>query len=358
VKRAAEGEAGVRSVEEAVALFSRVVREPAFDAGRVGLIRESVKGGIARRNDDPAGVVKREFRRAVYGEKSPYARVVEYSDIRRIDRDAVMKWYQQTVARTNGAFILAVGDFSEDTMMAYLEKGLGDWPGADPAVAHLPVPQSDEFRDATKKQTIFLVDKPELSQAYIRAGTLGGRLDDPDLPALDVFNSILNGLGGRLFNELRSKDGLAYSVSAGWHPGYDHDGLFVGGGETTGARAAEFIAKFEDTLQALDREPPTPEEVEYAKQSTINAFVFEFTSNEDILERKATYRAYGYPEDFAERFIERVARVTPEDVQRVARERIREDDFVYVVVGNQKQLEPVLKTLDRPIEKRSIKIPK
>ena len=63
---------------------------------------------------------------------------------------------------------------------------------------------------------------------------------DADLYPLSVLNGILNSFGGRLFDEVRSQQGLAYSVSGAWvATPVDHPGLFVAGGET--AAAGQFI---------------------------------------------------------------------------------------------------------------------
>lgn len=70
-------------------------------------------------------------------------------------------------------------------------------------------------------------------------GEPGVRLSDPDTYALDVLDGVLNSFGGRLFDEIRSRQGLAYSVSGGWDSPLDHQGLFAGGGETS--RPAEFL---------------------------------------------------------------------------------------------------------------------
>ncbi|EFJ13384.1 hypothetical protein SELMODRAFT_424592 [Selaginella moellendorffii] len=68
---------------------------------------------------------------------------------------------------------------------------------------------------------VFMLDCPSKTR-YVRMGELGTTIADPDVFALDVFNGVLNGFGGLLFDEIRSKEGLAYSVAGGWSASIDH----------------------------------------------------------------------------------------------------------------------------------------
>lgn len=64
----------------------------------------------------------------------------------------------------------------------------------------------------------------------------GIALSDPDVFALDSLDSVFNSFGGQLFDTLRSKEGLAYSVSGGWDSPPDHPGLFLAGRRSGRAR--------------------------------------------------------------------------------------------------------------------------
>jgi zinc protease len=55
----------------------------------------------------------------------------------------------------------------------------------------------------------------------------------PDAAPLSALNSVLNSFGGALFDTLRTREGLCYSVSGGWELPYDHDGAFLAAGETS-----------------------------------------------------------------------------------------------------------------------------
>ncbi len=125
-------------------------------------------------------------------------------------------------------------------MKALINKTFSDW--KNPATTPKIVTPS-----ATQKnlQGVFVVNQPQLTQSSVLLGHLGGRLDSPDYPALTVLNEILSGFGGRLFNEVRSRQGLAYSVYGIWNSRYDYPGLFIAGGQTRTDATVPFIKQKE-----------------------------------------------------------------------------------------------------------------
>ncbi|MCS6815318.1 MAG: insulinase family protein, partial [Cyanobacteria bacterium] len=76
-------------------LFAEVMQQPAFAPDRLNLLKNQYKGSIARRNDDPDEIASREFYKLIYGSASPYARTIEYADLRRITRDDIVAFHRQ-----------------------------------------------------------------------------------------------------------------------------------------------------------------------------------------------------------------------------------------------------------------------
>ncbi|KAA8495098.1 putative zinc protease-like protein y4wB [Porphyridium purpureum] len=344
-------------LEVVLSLMADVLQHPALPEAEMARAQQRALGGIARRNDDPNAILSREMAKVVYGENSPYALTAEKATIRALTREDLIGYHARYMA-PNNALMGIVGDFDSKALAKQLRDLYDEkqWPRNERATAP-EVPNALASADS-QKGTISLAEKREVSQAYVRMGHLGGRLDDPDYYALDVMNSILNGLGGRLFNEIRSKAGLAYSVSGSWYPAFDHEGVFYAGGETDAKNTGAFIRKMLDVLSALDKDPPTAQEVEDAKRSTLNSFVFNFESPADVLSRVIKYAFYNYPEDFAEQYPKRIAKVTPQDVAKVLNQRVEQDRFSFVVVGEKAKILPSLqKELPSlPIRERDVRI--
>ncbi|MEO0407243.1 MAG: pitrilysin family protein, partial [Cyanobacteria bacterium P01_A01_bin.135] len=210
---------------EVFARFADVLRHPAFPQEKIDFTLAQIAGDIARRNDNPDGILSREFSKLLYGSSSPYARTVEYSTLENISHEDVVAFYEQYFYPSN-LLLGIVGDFDPVAMRSLVEDAFGDWSAA--GTADLTQPPVDQANTSG----VFLVDQPQLSQSYIQLGHLGGTRRDEDFAELSVVNEVMNGLGGRLVNEVRSRQGLAYVTYAVWSAPYDYPGVFVAGGQT------------------------------------------------------------------------------------------------------------------------------
>jgi zinc protease len=332
-------------------LFAEVLREPVFVESKLDLAQAQLKDNIARRNDNPNMIADREFLKLIYGKDSPYARTPEYATVNRITREDVLNFYQQYF-HPNNIILGIVGDFDTSKMRSLIQAQLGDWQ-ANP---NINKPQLSEA-SATNTGGVFFVNQPQLTQSIVRMGHLGGQLDSPDYGALSVMNGVLNGFGGRLFNELRSRQGLTYNVGSSWDANYDYPGVFVAGGQTRSEATVQFIKALQTEIKRIQEQTVTPEELALAKQSTLNSFVFAFQYPVQTLARLMEYEYYDYPADFLFRYQKAVAATTAEDVQRVAQQYLKPDNMVTLVVGNQTAIQPPLTQLATQVTPIDISIP-
>jgi zinc protease len=340
-----------KDTETVFQLFADVIQNPAFAVDKIDLAKNQLKGAIARRNDDPDDIASREFSKLIYGATSPYARTIEYSTLNAISRDDIVNFHQ-TYIRPDTAILGIVGDFDLEPMKALVSQYFGTWQVNTPK-PDLPVPT------ANQKQTeaAFLVDQPQLTQSNILLGHLGGKFNSPDYPALSVMNGVLNGFGGRLFNNIRSKQGLAYSVYGSWNAGYDYPGLFIAGGQTRTDTTIPFIQSLLKEIERIRTSSVTPEELAYAKESILNSFVFKFENPSQTLTRLMTYEYYDYPPSFIFDYQKQVKATTAADVQRVANQYLQPDKILTLIVGNGKVLQPNLKDLGEKVQTIDITIP-
>jgi zinc protease len=332
-------------------LFAEVVRQPIFAQEQLDLAKTQVRGGIARRNDDPNGIVGREFQKLIYGSTSPYARTVEYATLDNISRQDLVSFYRQYFY-PNNMILGIVGDFDSQEMRSLIQKQFGEWKPS----RNLPQPELPSVSQS-KLGGMFLVNQPQLTQSYVQIGHLGGKFDSPDYAALDVLNRVLNGFGGRLFNSVRSRQGLSYSVYGIWSPRYDYPGLFVAGGQTRSETTVPFIRAIRAEIERLKTEPVTPAELAFAKESVLNSFVFNFENPSQTLSRLMRYEYYGYPADFLFRYQRGVKATTAADIQRVAKKYLKPEQLVTLVVGNATAIQPPLTALAAEVIPVDITIP-
>jgi zinc protease len=337
--------------DEVLATFHDVLTAPAFREERLDLIKTQLRSGIARRNDDAHGISEREFAARIYGPKTPYGWEMEYATVDNIKRADVAAFYKRYYFPANT--ILAVqGDFSAPEMKAKLEKLFASWNVQQPAVPKFP-PVGN-----TPKPGIYVATKTDVTQTSLVIGQPGGVLSDKDYPSLEVMADILGGgFQSRLFQKVRTQLGYAYDVSASWAADYDHPGVFEISSSTKSASTAQTLKAIDAEVERIRTQEVTAEELQSAKDTVLNGFIFNFDTPSKTLNRLLTYRYYGYPDDFIFQYQKAVGQVTRADVLRVAKQYLDPAKFVTVAVGNPKDFSTPLSSLGQPVTDLDITIP-
>ncbi|KAI5069426.1 hypothetical protein GOP47_0015727 [Adiantum capillus-veneris] len=336
---------------EIMPLFSDVVQSPLMPTNKLNLVRTQLLGSIKRRRDNPGGIAAREFSKLLYGEKSAYSRYLTEDTLKRVTRDDLIAFHKDTFRPTSS--ILGIwGDFDTERVKALISHTLGSW-NANRASsvqgAQLDSLSQLEVGYSFLEPHIYIVNKPGLNQGFVRMGELGTTISDPDVFALDVLNDILNGFGGFLFNQVRSKEGLAYSVYGGWTPAAEHRGSFLAGGETQINTVPQFIRSVERVLQSVTVEAPSADDLAKAKEGIINSFVFNFVDSGVQLSRLMTYELFGIDQNFLFSYKKKVEELTTVDILEAARRHLHPGLQPVLVVADASKVMSALKTLGREI---------
>jgi zinc protease len=245
------------------------------------------------------------------------------------------------------------GDFSAPDMKAKLEKLFASW-----NAQQAPVPPFPAVDPRLSQPGIHLAVKTDVTQTNLILGHLGGELKDKDYPALEVMSDILGGgFQSRLFQQVRTKLGYAYDVSASWGADYDHPGLFEIESSTKSASTTDTLKAINAEVDRIRTQEVTAEELESAKQTVINGFIFNFDTPSKTLNRLLTYRYYGYPDDFIFQYQKAVQQVTRAEILRVAKQYLDPAKFVIVAVGNPKDFGTPLTSLGLPVSDIDLTIP-
>lgn len=326
-------------------LVVEVLRQPLFEPEQVELAKVQIQGSIARQNDNPGGIANREWFKLIYGSESPYARTPTEQTLANINRSDLVNFYQATV-QPKGSVLGLVGDFDPDQLKPLISAQLGDW-GKEKSSSGSSGSKPQQVIQQAESGGFFLINQEQLTQTTVLIGHLGGQVKDPDYAALKVMEGVLNGFGGRLFQEIRSRQGLAYSVYASWSAALDHPGVWLMGGQTRSETTVPFIQSLLKELQRIRDEPITPEELAYAKDTVLNGFVFNFQNPAQTLSRLLRYDYFDYPLETLFQFRQQVEAVTIAEVQRVAKAHLQPDRLVTLIVGQESEIDPPLSSLSQ-----------
>jgi zinc protease len=318
--------------------FVDVLQHPEFRADKIEIAQKGEDDGISRRNDQAGGIAARESAKLAYGADNPYTREPEYATVAAITRQDLLDWHGRYVHPNN--MILGVsGDFDAAAMEAKLRAAFESWPKG-PALA------KDDIQYHPAAPGYYVVPKDDVNQSSIHMVALGTTRDNPDYYAISVFNEAFGGgFSSRLFNDIRTKRGLAYSVGGGIGANFGHPGILQVVMGTKSQSTIEAIQAAGEDIDSLAKQPITDDEIKRAKDSILNAFIFRLDSPDKILAERLTYEYYGYPPDWLDKYEAEIKKVTAADVNRVAAKYLHRDQLAVLVVGNTKEFDKPLSSL-------------
>jgi zinc protease len=339
------------NTDEVLGVFHDFLTSPEFRQDKLDLEKTQLRSSISRRNDDANGIASREFSDILYGRNTPYGWSIEYTDVEHIQRQDLVNFYRRYYFPSN-VMLAIYGDFSATEMKAKLERAFADWTVTQP-----PVPKFPEVQGVAVPG-VYLATKTDVTQTFFEIGHLGGQLRDKDYPALEVASEILGGgFSSRLFQRIRTKLGYAYGISANWGANFDHPGLFEISGSTQSIHTVDTIRAVREEVEKMRTSEVTDAELQTAKDTVLNGFVFRFDRPSKTLFRLLTYEYFGYPKDFIFQYQKAIEKVTKSDILRVAKQYLRPQDLTIVAVGNPTEFKTPITELGLKVQPIDLTIP-
>ncbi|HEX7153831.1 MAG TPA: pitrilysin family protein, partial [Thermoanaerobaculia bacterium] len=315
-----------------------LLRNPAFRQDKIDLAKTQANTAISRRNDDPSSITSREVQKLGYGPDSPYARHPEYATIASITRDDLVAFHRQFV-HPNNIIIGLVGDFDSAKLERQLRQTFGTW-------ARGPQAPKPVMGGTPARPGIYFVAKDDVTQSNIAMVHPGTTRNNPDYYAIAVMNEVLSGgFSGRLMQRLRSERGLTYGVGGGLGAGWDHPTLFSVSMATKSGTTLESIDALRKEVGGIVSSPVTAEELSLAKESILNAYVFQMDTRAKALNQQVLLEFYGFPSTYFNSYPNEIQKVTAADITRVAQKYVKPDQLAVLVVGKQADFEKPLSTL-------------
>jgi zinc protease len=325
-------------LDDVFKVFADVLQNPEFRADKLDIAQKEENDGISRRNDQVGEIAQRESVKLAYGTDNPYARIAEYSTVAAVTRQDLLDWHAGYV-HPNDIILGISGDFDSAAMEVRLRAAFESWPKG-------PALPKNEIQYAPVKPGYYLIPKDDVNQSNIRMVAMGTTRDNPDYYAISVFNEAFGGgFSSRLFNDIRTKRGLAYGVGGGIGTNFGHPGILQVSMGTKSQSTIEAIQAVREDIDNLASQPITDDEIRRAKDAILNAFIFRLDSPDKILGERMTYEYYGYPPDWLDKYQAEIKKVTADDVNRVAAKYLHKDQLAVLVVGNTKEFDKPLASL-------------
>jgi zinc protease len=316
------------SFDTALQLVADLARNPAYRPEEIERQRQQMLSALQVSYDDPDYVASTVFDRLVYG-FHPYGKPDSGTpaSIGAITRADLVAFHQSYFA-PNNAILAIVGDLSADDAFAAAERVFGDWPRNDALKVAPPADPPPPTR------RVIVIDRPGAVQTEIRVGHIALPRKHPDYMAMDLASKILGGEGSnRLHRVLRSERGLTYGASAELET-MKFSGDLVAETDTRSDATGQVLRLIVDEFWRLQRERVGDGELRGAQDYLSGSFPLTIETPSAIALQVLNAVFFGLDLNELETFRERVNAVTPDDIQRVAREYLRPDRLSIVLVGD------------------------
>ena len=309
--------------DKALDIFSDIVKNTTFDEFEKE--RAKLEGEIIAELDSPRAKIIDSYYKNIYaGHNYGYTNTVILENLKNLKKQDVIDAYNVIVDNSKKVAAF-VGDLDFDRVKKSLDEKLGDIKTSKKVLPELRKPV------LTDKKEVELIQQ-DLNQAHILKGWIVDTADSCDYPAIALLNIILgaSGLSSRLFLELRDKKGLAYVVRSA----YDvarlsaNFSIYIA---TEPANIEVSLKGFEEEIEKIKTIPVTEEELENAKNNLFGKWAFISETNSQQANWLAHYGIMGFGFDFHEKAVERVKKVTVEDILNCANKYFN-DKYVLTVL--------------------------
>jgi predicted Zn-dependent peptidase len=318
------------TLAEGIALLAEVATRPSFPEAETERVRAESLDALIAREDEPANVADDRAALEVFGAAHPYGHPSfgTPEGIRTVPREALAAFHAAHY-RPRGAFLVVSGYFDSAELRAGLDAAFAGWTGEAPRLAY-PAGAPSPARAGEP----VVVPWEDAAQSEIRIAGPGLDRRSDDWMAGAVANYILGGstITGRLGANLREDKGWTYGARSAFHPG-----LAIGGWEASTAVdvevTADAVAEMTGEMRRMATETVPDDELRRAKDALILSLPRAFETPSGLAGRFVTVEAFGLPDDYWERYADRIEAVTAEDVLRISRTCFDPERLVRIVVG-------------------------
>jgi zinc protease len=315
--------------DRVLAIVLDIVRRPRFPEHEFAKRQVECLSAIRQDEDNPSVRAVEALFELLYGATHPYGRRAKGSleSVQRITRQDLQAFHA-TRFHPSALSLAVVGDVTPGHALARAEIELDGWSGSALDEPSLPLPPTALERRQLR------IDLPGKSQSEIAYGFTAISRLDPRYDAYFVMNNILGqfGLGGRLADNIRERQGMAYYAFSAFDPSVGVGPLIVRAGVDPDnvTRALDAI---DHEVRAMGADGVTEEELAQTKQFLIGSIPRTLETNSGIASFLQSEEQFGLGLDYDRRLADNIRAVTLEQVREAAAELLRPDRAAVAVAG-------------------------
>ena len=332
-------------------LLPEMITQSTYPDQELSKVKEQMVAAVRGRLDNAEQLAAVNVQNLLWSNDHVRGWINSEQSVNAIRRDELLSW-AKTWYVPNNAILVVAGDVDGKAIKGELERAFGGWKKAE-------VPPSPSFKEpGLSGIRIRLVDKPGQTQTHIRIAQFGIKHDDPRFFDTLVWNYALGGgaFSSRLMKVVRVQGGKTYGASSAFDRNLDK-GSFV---TQTFTRNSEAVATTKLMLKEIDKmakDGPTEEEVSAAVANIAGGYALRFQSASDFASALIGAELHGFGNEYLANYPLAVGKVDVAAAKRAAAEILDPKDYVIVMVGDAKDIEPQLKAAGWRYEKVSFSEP-
>lgn len=318
-------------LETGLELMEDIALHPEFPADELEKERLKLIANLENEKSSPEFLARRRTTKTLYG-AHPYSQYKTADSLKAITREDLVQYHRRHFIPNEAVMIIA-GDVSESGAEETAEKYFSPWPGQPASEQSFPLPVEQQSR------VIQLVDRPGSEQSNIVLGNLLFPRNNPQFERMLVMNKIVGGGGsGRLFLYLREEKGYTYGAYSSIQA-YRDAGAWMASAEVRTEVTADAIHAFFDQFRKIKSQPVPDNELQNAKRYLMGVFPLQNETPASIAALALRQHLYRLPPKYWDNYLNTIQAVGKADVQQMAREYIKDNQMVIVIVGDAKKLQ-------------------
>jgi zinc protease len=304
--------------DHVIGIVLEVATRPVFPEPEIVKRRGEIITALRQDEDNPAVRATETLFELLYGASHPYGRRPKgtVASIERIERVDLIALHRARI-RPGTLSLTVVGDVRPEHALARAARELDGWDGAASDEMMVPPPPSADGR------RVAITPMPGKSQTDIAYGFATIRRLDPRYYAYWLMNNILGqfGLGGRLADNIRERQGMAYYAFSGIEPTVGEGPLIIRAGVDP-VNVERAIKAIDHEVGQLATEGPTSVELEESRQSLIGSVARMLETNQSIAVFLQNAEQFGLGLDYDRQLQGHLESVTMDEVRAAAAETL------------------------------------
>jgi len=325
-------------------LFADVVLNPSYPETEVKREQKLVLAGIEREQNTPATLALRVLPGLLYGAGHPYGNPLTGSgtkeSVAKLTREDLVKFHDNWL-RPNNSTLVVVGDTTLKEVTPKLEKLFAGWKsGSVPA-------KNVKTVVVAAKSAVYLIDKPGAQQSVILAGVVAPPRANPQEIAIEAMNNSLGGMfGARLNMNLREDKHWSYGVRTVLRDARSQRPFY--------AVAPVQTDKTKESLEEMNKEfrgiigdhPVSGDELAKIQANETLKLPGSRETLDALGQSIVDLVQFGLPDDYYDTYAGKVRALKISDVNDAAKEVVRADNLIWIVVGDRAKIEAGVRQLN------------